>query len=452
MGSLESSPSRAEVLGFIAKSRNYGNLGLFVGAGFSKAVLNVSEGSIALSWGELLRAAAKTMGVDYSEIPTDSISYPEIASILCQKFASLKNIPYKEASSELKRVLASLTCWHPTTERRIEFEKYLISIFPSWIITTNYDLILESLLTGRSIPLGPNDTLTNPKGIIPVYHLHGHRLNPEEIIISQEDYVQLFRPNEYRQIKLALTVKESTTLFVGYGLGDVNVLTAIDWSRNVYPDGKADYPHEVIQIVRAENPREAPYRDRNGIIILEVNDIVTFFEEFGAASDQENEIAEKTKAQLDALASELEESGEDTVTRFIEDHDFRNRIITTLAQSPVHLVSSFITLFEKSIEQTWVRAVPSGAFAAYKENLTIVLDILTQFKVEGLPPALFQTAAYAFDRVAWFVGRKQGESWAAADTWDQRKGQLSAEMITELRNISRIYSYRNLEEKLEGLT
>ena len=37
---------------------------MFVGAGFSKAVLNGGEEDIALSWGELLEAAAKKMKVD----------------------------------------------------------------------------------------------------------------------------------------------------------------------------------------------------------------------------------------------------------------------------------------------------------------------------------------------------------------------------------------------------
>jgi hypothetical protein len=51
-------PTRTEVLTFISKSASYGNLGLFVGAGFSKAVLN-DPMKIALSWGELLEQSAK---------------------------------------------------------------------------------------------------------------------------------------------------------------------------------------------------------------------------------------------------------------------------------------------------------------------------------------------------------------------------------------------------------
>jgi hypothetical protein len=64
---LSATPSRTDLLTFLSDSASYGNLGLLVGAGFSKAVLNDSpDDEIALSWGELLSRAATKIGVDYS--------------------------------------------------------------------------------------------------------------------------------------------------------------------------------------------------------------------------------------------------------------------------------------------------------------------------------------------------------------------------------------------------
>jgi hypothetical protein len=90
----------------------------------------------------------------------------------------------------------------------------------------------------------------------------------------------LFRPSEYRQVKLALTVRESTTVILGYGLGDVNVFTALDWSQNVFRLDKSRYPRDVIQIIKNENPANDPYRDENGIMIVETESLSDFFEEF----------------------------------------------------------------------------------------------------------------------------------------------------------------------------
>lgn len=234
---LPESPSRQEVLVFISDSASYGNLGAFIGAGFSKAVLNDDSNEIALSWGELLEKASISLGVDYDGIWKTGVGYPEIASSVCKLHSEQVNCEYAHSLSLLKREIAALTSWYPDKEKRVKFSQYLECLSPSWVITTNYDMVIESLLTGKSIPLGPNDSLSAPTGVIPVFHLHGLRTNPEEIIILQEDYVALFRPIEYRQIKLALTIRESTTLLVGYGLGDVNVLTALDWSKNVFKGG-----------------------------------------------------------------------------------------------------------------------------------------------------------------------------------------------------------------------
>jgi hypothetical protein len=296
--SLPEVPTRTEVLTFISKSASYGNLGLFVGAGFSKAVLNDPMMKIALSWGELLEQAAKKLGVNYEEINKVGVGYPDIASAICKAHSNAVAGKYEISLSELKREIAALTAWYPDQQKRNIFANYLQDLSPAWIITTNYDLVIEGLLMGRSMPLGPNDSLSSRKGIIPVFHLHGRRTNPEEIIIAQEDYVTLFRPTEYRQIKLALTIKESTTLLIGYGLGDVNVLTALDWSRNVFKAAETTYPSDVIQILWTESPKETPYRDKNGMVIFETEDLSAFFDEFKVVREHQ---LKQEKANQEAL-------------------------------------------------------------------------------------------------------------------------------------------------------
>ena len=41
-----------------------------------------------------------------------------------------------------------------------------------------------------------------------------------------------------------------------------------------------------------------------------------------------------------------------------------------------YLISGFLELFSKSIDITWERGEPRGAFWAQNENLKILLDIL----------------------------------------------------------------------------
>lgn len=452
MAKSSKSLTRKGVLESLAASVSYGNLGLFIGAGFSKAVLDSKFGGVALSWPELLEKTAHKMNVDYASIDKVGASYPEIASRICARHSGKDAGQFKDSLRELKRGIAELTSWDPTQDQRDKFSVYLESINPSWIITTNYDLVIESLLTGKSIPLGPNDPLSAPKGIVPVFHLHGIRTNPEELIIAQQDYVALFRPSEYRQIKLALTIKESTTLFLGYGLGDVNVLTALDWSKNVFKGDPQNYPNEVVQVYRVKsNPSEIPYVDNNGIVIIETASLTKFFDEFVVVRNELGLKEKKNQKALAALAKEFNSPDDSTIDTFIDDKDFREAILNQLSEFSIYLIAGFVSFLDKCIDKTWERSRPNGAFAAYNENLTIILDILIAFPLERFPPALFQMAAYSLDRVANYVGHSRGQSLSAGRTWDNRKGELTAEIVKELRSVAEQYQYIRLETLLESI-
>ena len=443
--------TKQDVYKFISSAVSYGNLGLFIGTGFSKAVLNNDRSQIALSWNELLEKVSYSLDIDYKSLPRDGIGYPEIASKICLAYAEKSGRSYYQALSDVKRKVANLTSWYPNFEKRVEFWNYFDHLSPSWIITTNYDLVIESLLTGKSIPLGPNDQLTNPKYVIPVYHLHGLRTNPEEIVISQEDYVSLFRPNEYRQIKLALTLKESTVLLLGYGLGDVNVLTALDWSKNVYKGGTIDFPQDVIQVLRKTNPNETPYRDRNGILIVETDEITHFFSEYVEVRKLEIAKEIKNNETLLGIQKVFNAPSQGVIDKFIDDADFRSSLIRFLSNSPLHLASGFISLIDKCLTETWARSEPKNAFEGYNQNLGLLLDILTGFSTKNIPPALLHTTAYGLERVAFYVGAARGESWAAARTWSNRKSEISTDMVAELNNIANQYEYGNLKRLLDTI-
>ena len=452
MLNLDEHPSREDVLNFLSESSVFGNLGLFVGAGFSKAVMNNGFDQIALSWDQLLERASEKLEVDYKDIWKEGVGYPDVASSICVKHSEDKGGSYKDALSKLKREISMLTSWYPDKENREKFSQYLESLNPSWVITTNYDLIIESLMTGQCIPLGPDESLSAPRGQVPIYHLHGIRTNPEGIIISQEDYVSLFRPNEYRQIKLALTIKESTTLLLGYGLGDVNVLTAIDWSRNVFLSKQENYPHDVIQLLRTANPQERPYRDRNGILIVETSDLTKFFDEYSSVHVELLKEKMKQEEALEKLSDELEDPKENTIKKFIDDKDYREGMLKVLGTFSSNLISGFVSFLNRCIDETWVRAEPKGAFEAYDQNLTILLDILTTFRVSQMPPALLETCAYALHRVAYFVGSGAGESWGANKTFEARKSELSRELVDELINIAEQHSYNNLRRLMRRVS
>jgi len=408
--------------------------------------------NIALSWGELLEKASIKFKINFnSEISSFGLSYPELATKLCKKIAEKENIKYETAVSKLKEKLAELTSWYPDKAKRDEYYKLFDILDPAWIITTNYDLILETILTGRSISLGPDNQLIAPKGFIPVYHLHGIRTNPSSIIITQEDYISLFRPNEYRHIKLPLTIKESTTLILGYGLGDINVLTALDWSKNVFEKLKANHPDLLVQVLRKEEPNLIPYLDNNNIIIIEIDEISSFLAEL------KDVIVEKLKEEKEKANSlkDIEEFYKNPdindIEKFIDNKEYRLETIELLTDFKDYLITGFLEYFSQVIGKLWERARPDGAFYAYGQQLEVYLDIIINSNINNMPPALIEMVAYNLNSVGSYVGLRYGESRAAYNLWERLKGDIPKESVKELRNIAYSHSFYNLKKLLTGL-
>lgn len=443
MHRLPADASRDQVIYYITSSSIYGNLCLFIGAGFSKELV----GDDALSWGQLLETAADQLDTqfDFTDKKLIGTGYPEIASLMCRKHADDHDVSLQTCIDALKVKVAELTCWYPTDEKKTLYAAHLSSLDPAWVVTTNYDLVIESLLPGSSITIGPDQPLVFPKGRTPVYHLHGVRTYPEKIVLCREDYTALFRPNEYRQIKLALTLKESTTVLLGYGLGDDNVLTAFDWSRNVFDEEIKSYPSEVIQVVRMLEPKDKPYRGHNGALILEVKNLETFFAELIPYVEHRKKIEKDLSEKLEKVRDSLVKKPEDAVERFIDNKAFRAVTLSIINNSDyAPLVDGFIPFFEKCIDKTFERSLPFGAFAGYAEGLVIVLDIVETYAATHMPPALFHKIATALHRQTPYIGSKNGQSHRAGKIWEQRKHKLPTQQLNELRVYAQSKGWREV--------
>ena len=260
----------------------------------------------------------------------------------------------------------------------------------------------------------------------------------------------LFRPSQYRQIKLALTIKESTTCFLGYGLGDVNVLTALDWSKNVFNEKHGNYPHEVIQILRNDkDPKKDPYRSNEGIIVLETATLPSFFAEYLAASVP---LRKKRRTRLGYVvrAAKLFGAAEPKkIEQFIDDETWRRRILAMSIDFGADVFAEFEVFLTSCFEESKRRSAKGGAFSEYALDLKITLDILLAFPLPDFPPALLFLAAKNLNRIAPFIGSDVGYSWSAARVWNERKVSLSSGILEELRVISRQYRLGSLRKLID---
>ena len=202
-----------------------------------------------------------------------------------------------------------------------------------------------------------------------------------------------------------------------------------------------NYPHEVIQLLHSKTPQENPYHDKNNIIILEFNDLSTLLNELSQYILLKIEEDRTNKLSLKEINDFLLNPTEDVVNKFVDDASFRKDIISTLQDSGYSVISGFMVLFSKGIDETWKRAIPRGAFQAYNENLKILLDILEFYDIKKMPPSLVEMVIYNLNRVAYYIGEMIGQSIAAHNTWKSRKVSITKETKDEIKNIAKTRNY-----------
>jgi hypothetical protein len=418
---------RASLLSYLAHASVYGNLGLFIGSGFSKAVVNEPFPDTALSWGQLLTRAAGHFRLNPSSLLQEGMSYPALASGIARAISTKRKIPLGLATAMLKDQIAQVTSWYADKSQRERFSPSLEEIAPAWVITTNYDLVFESLLPGRCVALGPDQIPSVRKGYLAVYHLHGVRSNPPSLVVTEEDYVRLFRPSDYRQTKLATLLKESVTLMLGYGLGDVNVLTAMDWATNVFSEAKGNYPQGVVQLVRDPNLHEPTKED--GLVLVGGSEIASFLADLAEAVRKERERTKKKNEDL-AKKTRLFEI-DDLAKVFLDDKKKRTTVLKAFKRAEDELLVVFLAFLDRVIALAWERSEAAGAFEAYAQQLEVLVDLLVEVD-SARSPALFRVLADALSRLAPYVGTTKGKSWAAANIWKSRKKDIPAKVLNDL--------------------
>lgn len=216
---------------------------LFIGSGFSKRYFNL------FSWDELLRHFAYEFSQDEfkfekykndinSSIP--NILYPKIASLLEKEYnaAILSLDKYKDFREKYKEQIqsgispfkialsiyfANIDIQSCTNEEFILF-KDNVQAHIAGVITTNYDLVLDAVFDKFTIYTNQEELIfADIYNIGEIYKIHGSAINPNSIIITEEDYNMFNKKYAYLTAKLLTIFLENPIIFIGYSINDSNI-------------------------------------------------------------------------------------------------------------------------------------------------------------------------------------------------------------------------------------
>lgn len=105
------------------------------------------------------------------------------------------------------------------------------------IITTNYDMIIEDLLSNKiKVNVGGKSLFSKTDDFNELFKIHGSIDQPNSIVITNDDYIKSEQTSTLVNAKILSNLIDSPILFFGYSLTDENVLSLLtDLSHNM-PD------------------------------------------------------------------------------------------------------------------------------------------------------------------------------------------------------------------------
>jgi hypothetical protein len=439
--------SRRTALSWIAASSVTGYLGLFVGTGFSKAATS----DRAPGFEELLKKVADRLQLpsDFDDNPVyRRKSLPQIASQLLNDYAA-KHPSADRAVERFREEIAQLCNLAPEVSLAGRLKAALESTRPAWIITTNYDLVLESLIEDAESIL-PTAPLVARASRLPIYHLHGHRHNPGTIKITEEDYVGLLGPIDYQRLKLPLLLLESSTVMLGYALGDINVRAAIEWSRSFRGEHGlrlAAWQGRVFHAVRKTAPRRNPYFGPDGQIVLEISDVAEFLEEIGSQRAKFEEWLNNLKIIIQEFLA-----NPTNAVAVANDPAIRGEFLKIIENSLSHCQPArMIDFLSRVLDPIWAKAREDMGFEYYDTYLKLLLDILERIKLRSANPGLLFYLGDALDKVGWYLDNRKlpGSAHAATDTWLVGHVRIPDEVKRELKSYADAYDRNGLSRALE---
>lgn len=480
MCNSSSTPTRDKILDWLAQAVIDGNLGLFVGAGFSKAVL----GERALSWGDLLKRCAEQINKEIEKINSkykelrerykeegrsegrkirdieeklrlemvdEGSPYPVVASKMEETIKEIRNfieiqnelINKREdligiSTIDLKQQVCNLVSIYPDIDERGRWEELLGGLDPCWFVTTNYDTLIECIMGSKVRPRKPDQYLIFNKKIKSVFHLHGVRWDKDSIVITNEDYAEALHPGDYRQQRLPSLFAEHAILMIGYDLNDLNVLTALNIGYRQF-----NYNNSNHFVVRAQYRRDEPSLDieeKNGVYIIEISDIGDFLNEIKERVDSLRGKLKKVRGEEQKCLSRFEKWAGQSAIKLgdIEKIEAEiDRIAEGVMPTSSSLYGQILIYSEQIISIIDRQSGVYGAFEQYGYKLRILLALAKLVEKQQKDSGnIYEYVSFICDKLndlAFYIGRGRGQSWAAAEIWNREKCKLPTPLLKDMK-------------------
>jgi hypothetical protein len=165
-------------------------------------------------------------------------------------------------------------------------------------ITTNYDLVIESLLPGRCNTNYPGKPVARRDACVDVFHIHGCILNPSAMVVTTNDYYRFINDSGYFSQKVSTMLHENSVVILGYSLSDPNLKAILNSLR--LSAGRAINRGNLFYVTRGVVPTHIRdyYETAYGIAVIENTEIDALLNGVDANFAEAQKLAQETETYL----------------------------------------------------------------------------------------------------------------------------------------------------------
>lgn len=291
-------------------------------------------------------------------------------------------------------------------------------------VTTNYDTLLsEYILEGFTNVFIEKSAIPKSGLGQNIYHIHGCISKPRSLILTINDYFKFQHRDSYLSRKLYTLLQETTTVILGYSLGDFN-LNRIFHEAQIT---KANSLRKSDMYLVSRDPVDQIYKDfysyTYGIHVIDDTEINEFFSNLEKHTDE----AKNLNSQVKDLQNVMDGKSEYT-DEFIKLRTSFNSILlqaSTLGISPTDekLVKVLISILKKKKTFTY----ETSAWSQYEHLAEWLIDLasIINFKTSDIKPDFLKLVEYSFTNMSKDL--TLGYSWAAYRIWKNRFYEIKLE-------------------------
>ena len=400
-------------------------LGVFLGAGVTKDL----TGGVAPSWPELLLLCGsakpelkKVLGRLFEfdnkgafKSVRNGFALPTVASILATNLVG--------GSAELKDLVAQVLSDLNLPSKTDGVKKKLWTEFFAdanlggiAFVTTNYERVLFRLAPNRFRVTLPSGTIS----ILPAKHealfLHGSIREPQDIVLTEEDYYQFNNQDSYVKRKFQTLLAERAFVLIGYGVADPNIKQILV-ARLREPER---FRRDAFLCVRGKIDPDLrrQYETSFRIHILENLEIAGLL----SGITKHLPLAVSMASQASNLHKVLEEAHAWSAG-YIRNPLMLSEILATIDREDRSLNDSDVAeMLGEILDKKIAACREPGAWEQYEHLANWLVDLGARPDFDGVIGKWSEATKFSLST----AGGLMGQSWAAQSIWNSAPGRMGA--------------------------